>query len=212
MAMNKSDIINEINKLTAELPLVKKVAEISEHEGLEIAYNELTEKCCARVKAKSYKESKDSIKSLEIINNFQNYLNEQSERARRIEYRIEELKIELTKCQLSLFDDNEKKINTGIQFNNRDIYTGDVFELPDKSYLIIAASSEHPTNFAITGTAFEEELLLQYPKNREILCNAIYLDNLFENNKLAEFLDELEEKQAELKEEQENNSSDCEDD
>ena len=57
MPMNKSDIINEINKLTAELPLVKKVAEISEHEGLEIAFNELTEKCCARVKSRNYKDS-----------------------------------------------------------------------------------------------------------------------------------------------------------
>lgn len=52
MSMNKADVVNEINKLTAELPLVKKIAEISEHEGLELAYNELTEKCCARIKTK----------------------------------------------------------------------------------------------------------------------------------------------------------------
>ena len=116
MPMNKSDIINEINKLTAELPLVKKVAEISEHEGLEIAFNELTEKCCARVKSRNYKESKDSIKSLEIVNNFQKYLEEQTKRAERIEVRIAELRIELTRCQLSLFDENnERKINTGIK-------------------------------------------------------------------------------------------------
>lgn len=107
MPMNKCDIINEINKLTAELPLVKKVAEISEHEGLEIAFNELTEKCCSSIKVKNFKTGKDYIKELEIINSFKRYLEGQNERIKRIETRIAELKIDLTKYQLSLF---EKKI------------------------------------------------------------------------------------------------------
>ena len=201
MPMNKSDIINEINKLTAELPLIKKVAEISEHEGLEIAFNELTEKCCARVKSRNYKESKDSIKSLEIVNNFQKYLEEQTKRAERIEVRIAELRIELTRCQLSLFDENnERKINTGISHNEQELYTGDVFETSGREYLLIVESEEHPTNYCITGTAFSEELLLQYPKNREILNNTCYLGNMFDNDKLAEFLDKLAEKQEELQE------------
>lgn len=204
MAMNKSDIVNEINKLTAELPLVKKVAEISEHEGLEIAYNELTEKCCARVKAKSYKESKDAIKALEVINNFQTYLNEQKNRAERIEYRIAELRIELTKCQLSLFqEENIQKVATGIQHNDKELYTGDVFETSNRDYLLIIESEEHPSNYAITGTAFNEELLLQYPKNRVILNDTAYIGNIFDSAELAEFLDKLQEKQEELQEQQE---------
>ena len=204
MAMNKSDIVNEINKLTAELPLVKKVAEISEHEGLEIAYNELTEKCCARVKAKSYKESKDAIKALEVINNFQTYLNEQKNRAERIEYRIAELRIELTKCQLSLFqEENIQKVATGIQHNDKELYTGDVFETSNRDYLLIIESEEHPSNYAITGTAFNEELLLQYPKNRVILNDTAYVGNIFDSAELAEFLDKLQEKQEELQEQQE---------
>ena len=204
MAMNKSDIVNEINKLTAELPLVKKVAEISEHEGLEIAYNELTEKCCARVKAKSYKESKDAIKALEVINNFQTYLNEQKNRAERIEYRIAELRIELTKCQLSLFqEENIQKVATGIQHNDKELYTGDVFETPNRDYLLIIESEEHPSNYAITGTAFNEELLLQYPKNRVILNDTAYIGNIFDSAELAEFLDKLQEKQEKLQEQQE---------
>jgi len=205
MAMNKSDIVNEINKLTAELPLVKKVAEISEHEGLEIAYNELTEKCCARVKAKSYKESKDAIKALEVINNFQTYLNEQKNRAERIECRIAELRIELTKCQLSLFqEENIQKIATGIQHDDRELYTGDVFETPSRDYLLIIESEQQPSNYVITGTAFDEELLLQYPKNRTILNDTAYIGNIFDSAELAEFLDKLQEKQEELQEQQEN--------
>ena len=204
MAMNKSDIVNEINKLTAELPLVKKVAEISEHEGLEIAYNELTEKCCARVKAKSYKESKDAIKALEVINNFQTYLNEQKNLAERIEYRIAELRIELTKCQLSLFqEENIQKVATGIQHNDKELYTGDVFETSNRDYFLIIESEEHPSNYAITGTAFNEELLLQYPKNRVILNDTAYIGNIFDSAELAEFLDKLKEKQEELQEQQE---------
>ncbi len=204
MPMNKSDIVNEINKLTAELPLVRKIAEISEHEGLELAYNELTEKCCARIKTKNYKESKDSIKSLEVINNFQNYLNEQKSRAERIECRIAELRIELTKCQLSLFqEENTQKCATGIQYEERELYTGDVFETSNRDYLLIVESEQHPTNYAITGTAFDEELLLQYPKNRTILNNTAFIGNIFDSAELAEFLCKLQEKQAELQERQE---------
>ena len=205
MPMNKSDIVNEINKLTAELPLVKKVAEISEHEGLEIAYNELTEKCCARVKVKSYKESKDAIKALEVINNFQTYLNEQKNRAERIECRIAELRIELTKCQLSLFqEENIQKIATGIQHDDRELYTGDVFKTSNRDYLLIIKSEQQPSNYVITGTAFDEELLLQYPKSRTILNDTAYIGNIFDSAELAEFLDKLQEKQEELQEQQEN--------
>lgn len=63
--------------------------------------------------------------------------------------------------------------------------------------MLIAESEEYPTNFCITGTAFTEELLLQYPKNREILNNTAYLGNMYDD-KLAEFLAKLEEKQEEL--------------
>lgn len=199
MPMNKCDIINEINKLTAELPLVKKVAEISEHEGLEIAFNELTEKCCSSIKVKNFKTGKDYIKELEIINSFKRYLEGQNERIKRIETRIAELKIDLTKYQLSLFEEkNQGKIDTGISFQDKELFSGDVFETSSKEYLLIAESEEHPTNFCITGTAFTEELLLQYPKNREILNNTAYLGNMYDDDKLAEFLAKLEEKQEEL--------------
>lgn len=204
MPLTKQDIVNEINKLTAELPLVKKIAEISEHEGLELAYNELTEKCCARVKAKNYKESKDSIKSLEIINNFQSYLNDQKNRAERIECRIAELRIELTRCQLSLFqEENLQKCATGIQFNDKELYTGDVFETLQKDYLLIVESEEHPSNYVITGTAFDEEMPLQDKKNRTIFENTAFIGNIFDSAELAEFLAKLQEKQSELQERQE---------
>ena len=69
--------------------------------------------------------------------------------------------------------------------------------------LLITESEGTPNSYCITGTAFSEELLLQYPKNREILKNTIYLGNIFENDKLAEFLEKLTQKQNELQEETE---------
>lgn len=209
--MNKSDIINEINKLMAELPLIKKVAEISEHEGLEIAFNELTEKCCSSIKVKAFKTGKDYIKELEIINSFKRYLEGQNERIKQIEARIAELRINLTKCQLSIFEENnEGKINTGVTFQDKQLFTGDVFETSEREYLLITESEEHPANFCITGMAFTEELLLQYPKNREILKNTAYLGNMYDDDRLAEFLSKLEEKQNELQN-NENNKNDNED-
>lgn len=199
MTMNKQDIINEINRLTAELPSRKKIASIAEHEGLEIAFSELTENCCNLVKTENYKDSKKAITSLEVVKKFKDYLKEQENRIENIENRIAQLRIELTRCQLSLFEDNKfQKIATGEQYQDKELYTGDVFELPNKSYLLITESSEHPNNYVIVGTAFEEELLLQYPKNRAILKDTAFLGNVFENDKLAEFIEKLQEQENEL--------------
>lgn len=205
MAMSKADILNEISRLNAELPIVKKIAEISDHEGLEIAFNELTENCCNCVKSKAFKESRSSLKELETVNSFKEFLERKKERVIQIENKIAELKIELTRYQLNFFDEkNTQKIPTDIKHEEREIYTGDVYETSNREYLIIIESEEHPTNYAIIGTAFTEELLLQYPKNREILRNTAYLGNLFDDNKLAEFVDRLTEKQEELQQNQEN--------
>ena len=203
MAMMKIDIINEINKLTAELPSRKKIASIAEHEGLEIAFDELTDVCVQLVKTENYKDSKNAIKNLEVIKSFKDYLKGQKERIENIENRIAALRIELTRCQLNMFEDDTQKIATGIQHEERELYTGDTFELPDKTYLLITESTEHQGNYCIVGTAFSEELLLQYPKNRKVLDNAAFVGNLFENDKLAEFLEQLQEEQEELRKKQE---------
>ena len=209
MAMTKTEIINQINSLTGQLPSILKVAEIAQHEGLKIAIDELTDYCCSCIKLKCYKESKDYIKSLEAVNNFKKYVEEQEQRAKRIETKIAELKIELTRCQLSLFEDNKpQKINTGFSINDRELFTGDVFETLEKDYLMIIESNEHPTNYAIIGTAYFDELLMQYPKNREMLNDTAYLGNIFEDDNLAEFVEKLDERTEELKED----SADEEDD
>lgn len=206
--MNKDDIVNEINKLTAELPLRKKIAEILDHEGLELAINELEENGCSAIKAKAHKEAKDSIKDLEVLDKFTAFLENQKNRVERIDCRIAELRNELTRCQLSLFsEENAKKIATGTRFENRDLYTGDVFELSDRTYLLITESSEHPGNYAIVGTAFNKELLLQYPKNRDVLKGSAYLGNLFEDDKLNEFVQKLQEAQDELNKDTENSDN-----
>ena len=212
MTMNKADIINEINRLTAELPSRKKIASIAEHEGLEIAFSELTEDCCNLVKTENYKDSRKAITSLEVVKRFKDY-GEQENRIDNIENRIAQLRVELTRCQLSLFEEDEiKKIATGTQYEGRELYTGDTFELPDKSYLLITESSEHPNNYVIVGTAFSEELLLQYPKNREVLKDTAYLGNIFENDKLAEFIAKLDEKEQELESKEQDDNEEGEKD
>lgn len=202
MVMKKQDIISEINRLSAELPTRQKIASIAEHEGLDIAFNELTDNCCALIKAESYKTSKSAIKNLETVKNFRDYLREQKKTAENIEYRIAELRIELTRCQLDLFKDS--KLATGIKYNDRELYTGDVFETRNKEYLMIIISEEYENSYAIVGTAFSEELALQYPKNREILKNTAYLGNMYNDDKLADFLAELQLQQEELQEKKNN--------
>jgi len=204
--MNKQDIINEINRLYGELPLRQKIAEIAEHEGLELAVGELTENCCASVKSKSYKNSVDKIKDLKAIASFQDYLQSQQDRIEAIETRIAQLKIELTRCQLSLFEEESgtTKKSTGTEFNGKELYTGDLFETHDKNYLLICESQDDPNKFAIFHSASNTELLLNYPKNKDALKDTAYLGNLFEDEKLQAILEQIMPEEPEQSDDSEN--------
>lgn len=190
--MNKQDIINEINRLTGELPLRQKIAEIAEHEGLELAVNELTENCCASVKSKSYKNSIQQIKDLKTISAFQDYLQSQKDRIDAIHNRIAQLKFDLTNEQLTLFAEAlQNKRATGIYHNNAELFTGDIFETHEHNFIIVTESSENPDKYVIIQTDSDEELLLNSLKNRTLLNDTAYLGNLYENEKLQEILDKI---------------------
>ena len=210
MTMTKQEILNEINRLNSELPKRLTIASVAEHEGLEIAFEELTDFCCSQIKAANYKGSKTAIKNLETVKNFKDYLSEQKRVADNIEYKIAELRIELTRCQLDLFKDS--KLATGFKHNGTELFTGDVFETINKTYLLITSSEVGPNRFAIVGSAFPEELALQYPKNREILKDTAYLGNMHDNEKLADFLTELQTEQDKLKEKQKTDSDETDED
>ncbi len=190
--MNKQDIINEINRLTGELPLRQKIAEIAEHEGLELAVNELTENCCASVKSKSYKNSISQIKDLKIISAFQDYLQSQKDRIDAINNRIAQLKFDLANEQLTLFAETfSDKRATGIYHNDTELYTGDIFETHEHNFIVITESSENPDKYVIVQTTSDEELLLNSLKNRALLNDTAYLGNLYENEKLQEILEKI---------------------
>lgn len=194
MAQTKAEILNQIAIFENELPSLLKIAEISEHEGLEIAFNELTEKCCSYIKLRNFKTGKDELKALEVVNNFKRYLDATKERIEQIKDKIAQLKIELTKCQLSLFDEqNVQKCPTNIFHNERELWTGDVFETHDKDYHFIIEAETSKGKFAIVSTAFKEEMLLSYPKNREILNGTAFIGNLFDDEKLQQFIEKLQE-------------------
>lgn len=97
MTRSKEELINELAKFGSELSMREKIASISEHEGLKIAFDEMTSKCIDSVKCKKYKMSKDQIKGLEILNNFIVYLEQQKEKISTLKALITECKEELSR-------------------------------------------------------------------------------------------------------------------
>ena len=206
MTRTKAEILNQIASYENELPPIEKIAEIAEHEGLEIAFNELTENCCSCIKLRNFKTSKEELKALEIVNNFKNYLESQKDRIENIKNKIAELRIELTKCQLSLFDEqNVQKCPTNIFHNEKELWTGDVFQTHDDNYHFIIEAESAKGKFAIVSTAFKEEMLLNYPKNREILNNTAFIGNYFDDDKLRQFIDNLQENDEDKADDEDNN-------
>jgi hypothetical protein len=197
MTKTKPEILNQITSLENELPPIEKIAEIAEHEGLEIAFNELTDNCCSSIKCRNFKTGKDELKELEVVNNFKKFLERQKDRIENIKDKIAQLRIELTKCQLTLFDEqNVQKCPTNIFHNEKELWTGDVFQTHNNDYHFIIESEEQKGEFAIVSTAFKEEMLLSNEKNKEILNDTAYIGNLFVDDKLADFINKLQEEDS----------------
>lgn len=66
MTRSKEELINELAKLGNELSMREKIASISEHEGLRMAFDEITSKCIDSVKCKNTKCQKTRLRGLKF--------------------------------------------------------------------------------------------------------------------------------------------------
>ncbi|MBR0234068.1 MAG: hypothetical protein IJQ47_08470 [Synergistaceae bacterium] len=202
--MSKQDLINQKQKLEEDIERLKKIVEAAADTTFDIIIEDLKNHMKSNIELEEWSTLKTNLKEVSAVNTTKDFLENQSKLLTKKQTELLELENQINNYQTNLFDslNSHLKIDTKIKHNEQDLFTGDVFETDDKSYLIIKESELEKDNFVITGTAFEEALLLQYPKNRQILNNTAYLGNLFDNKELQTFLLKLEQDKEENKKEE----------
>ena len=192
--MSKEELIKEKEKLTSDIERLKKIVEASADTTFDIIIEDLKKHMIDNIELEEWSTLKTNLKEVSAVNTTKTFLENQSKLLTKKQTELLELDNKINNYQISLFEqlNGKKKKQTGIKFNDKELETGDFFELPNKTYLLIKESELDPDSFVITGTAFEEALLLQYPKNREVLNDSVFLGNIYEKEELFNFLHKLE--------------------
>lgn len=192
--MSKEELIKEKEKLTSDVERLKKIVEASSDTTFDIIIEDLKKHMIDNIELEEWSTLKTNLKEVSAVNTTKTFLENQSKLLTKKQTELLELENKINNYQIGLFEqlNGKKKKQTGIKFNDKELETGDFFELPNKTYLLIRESELEPDKFVITGTAFEEALLLQYPKNREVLNDSVFLGNIYEKEELFNFLHKLE--------------------
>ena len=192
--MSKEELIKEKEKLNSDVERLKKIVEASSDTTFDIIIEDLKKHMIDNIELEEWSTLKTNLKEVSAVNTTKTFLENQSKLLTKKQTELLELENKINNYQIGLFEqlNGKKKKQTGIKFNDKELETGDFFELPNKTYLLIRESELEPDKFVITGTAFEEALLLQYPKNREVLNDSVFLGNIYEKEELFNFLHKLE--------------------
>lgn len=180
--------LQELEKqVSDEITQLKKVIEASNTTVFDLLINEVKKEMEDNIAEEEWKKLKENQKKVENYRSIEKTLQNQESLLERKEDELKDIKEAKKHHQCNLFENQELIIegeaeNTGFNDNEgNDFRTGDVYSSDGENgteyYLIKKSASEG--KFAIISNAFEDELLLNYPKNRELLENADYVGNIY---------------------------------
>lgn len=185
--MTKAQLQEKEKQLAQECEQLQKVIEASNTTVFDLLINEVKKEMEDNIAEEEWKKLKENQKKIESYRSIEKTLQNQEDLLERKEEELEDVRKAIEFYQPSLFEQGEEQqeqeaVNTG--FNDEegnDFRTGDVYSAEGENgteyYLIKKSASEG--KFAIISNAFGYELLLNYPKNREMLQNADYVGNIY---------------------------------
>lgn len=196
--MSKKELEEQIENVKTEIGELETLTNIGNMEGFELIIKKIKEDIIQNVKEEDWKSLKQNKSKIEKMRGFTDYIEKQTQIIEDKEAELTDLTCQLNNYQTSLFEDVEEKKSTEFVHNGKELFTGDIFQNSDKKLLLIYESSESEGKFAIIKHLEDGELLLNYPKNREVLDSTDFLGNLFDDEKLQKLLETELEKQDEL--------------
>ena len=217
--LSKEQLRNLECQIMEEIKQLKNVIEASNTPVFDLLVREVKKEMQDNIMEEEWKKLKENQKKIESYRSIEKTLQNQEELLERKEEELEEIQKAIKFYQPTLFEKNEttkEAINTGFKDKKElPIKTGDIYISDEASNTeddfpcyFIKESSQIDGCFAIISNAFMDELLLQYPKNLELINNAhfegnIYIDDKY-REKALELLKKIEQTQEKQSDETDN--------
>jgi hypothetical protein len=182
--LTKEQLQEREKQLLNETEQLEKVIEASNTTVFDLLIGEVKKEMEDNIAEEEWKKLKENQKKIESYRNIEKALQNQEDLLERKQEELEDVRNALKYYQKNIFEQDEEQeeqeaVNTGfVDEEGNDFRTGDVYGIEDSEYYLIKKSISEG-KFAIISNVFEDELLLNYPKNREILENADYIGNIY---------------------------------
>ena len=189
--LSEKELINMQLELQEDINKLDAIIEASNSTVFDLLIDETKKEMKANVLEESWKKLKENIKKIEQYRTIETTLQNQQELLERKKDELEDVNNALIYCQQHLDISTEESeavdeievIDTGYRFGDtlQPIETGDIYvnknSNPEAYYFI--QKSKSGKDFAIVGNSIEDEFLLNYPKNRDILNETTYIGNIY---------------------------------
>lgn len=202
--LSKDELIDRQQQLTSEIENLNKVIAASNTTVFDLLINEVKKEMQDNIAEEEWKKLKENQKKIESYRSIEKTLQNQEDLLDRKQEELEDVNDAIENYQPSLFEqpaqNQEIEIEgeaeeTGFEDSEGNAYkTGDVYTSENEEgaseYFLVKKSAESSDKFAIISNSFENELLLNYPKNRELLDSADFIGNIYdeENQEAIEAL------------------------
>lgn len=191
--LSKEELQAKEKQLQEEVEQLNNVIKASNTPVFDLLIKKVKDEMQDNIAEEEWKKLKENQKKIESYRSIEKTLQNQEDLLEEKEDELENVKSAIQNYQPSLFEQQQELAVEGEaeeteyrdDFNNV-IKTGDVYEFENNSglieYYLVKKSVESAGKIAIISNAFNGELLLNYPKNRELIENADYVGNIFCSN------------------------------
>lgn len=201
----KRELLKQKETLKGEIERLQKIIDASSETTFDIIIDDLKQQMIQNVEGEHWSNVKSCIKEVDSVNGTRNFIQKQSELLSRKQEELKELSKKIDNYQPSLFEQPENEngpaIDTGFYLpDGEPIETGDIYisensDSGELSYYVVIIAKD-VGKYAVIGNTIDGELLLNYPKNRELLENAEYIGNIYYGTQQKDALDALKDLQT----------------
>lgn len=183
--LSEKELINMQLELQEDIDKLDAIIEASNSTVFDLLIDETKKEMKANVLEESWKKLKENMKKIEQYRTIETTLQNQQDLLERKKDELEDVNNALIYCQqhLDIQTEEVEVFDTGYKFGDmlQPIETGDIYvdEKSNPEIYYFIQKSKNDKDFAIVGNSIEDELLLNYPKNRDILNETTYIGNIY---------------------------------
>lgn len=188
--LTKEQLQSRAEQLEHEIETLKNVIEASNTTVFDLLIGEVKKEMQDNIAEEEWKKLKENQKKIESYRSIEKTLQNQEDLLERKIEELEDVQSAIDCYQPTIFEAIEENESgtaekTGFETDEGEaIQTGDIYHVIDdpeepERYVLIKKSNEIENSFAMISNFFEGERCLQYPSNRKILDQSIYVGNIY---------------------------------